>query len=105
MNVRCLRCNDGAELFPGETCSACGGASDIPSQTDAPTTHAVSAGGVPSRDGRHKVKLATKVKRGRVEFWVWECVCGLSSPLYSSAHLANEAYAAHKAADDKIEAA
>ena len=100
MTVRCLRCNDGAELFPGEKCSVCGGESDIPTQTQK-----VSVGGVPSRDGRHKVKVATTVKRGRATFWVWECICGTSSPLCMSSFRANELYVEHKKADDKIETA
>jgi hypothetical protein len=42
------------------------------------------------------VKLATRVGKGRGRFFVWECVCGVSSPLHMSKFEANRSYTEHK---------
>lgn len=48
-------------------------------------------------DEGHRVKLATTVKAGRrTVFYVWECICGASSPLYETKGAANDAYRRHK---------
>lgn len=46
----------------------------------------------------HQVKVAAMVRRGRASMYAVECVCGWSSPLYTSESLANAGYAAHKTA-------
>lgn len=89
--MRCVRCNDGAELFPGERCEACGGESDLTSQVDA-----LYVSQPTDQPATHRVKLATTVKRGRATLYVWECTCGESSPLCESQGRANELWKAHK---------
>ena len=54
--------------------------------------------GLGDREGEHRVRLSTSVRRGRCTFYVWECACGVSSPLHTSPGLANESYLQHKAA-------
>lgn len=95
MSVRCVRCNDGAELFPGERCTFCGGDSDIPDQ-GSPRVDSVYVSQPTDQPATHRVKLATTVKRGRAVFYVWECICGVSSPLVESQGRANELYVEHK---------
>jgi hypothetical protein len=96
VSVRCLRCNDGAELFPGERCTFCGGESDIPDQSAQ--VDAVYVSQPTDQPPTHRVKLATTVKRGRAVFFVWECICGVSSPLCESQGRANAIYLEHKTA-------
>lgn len=50
----------------------------------------------PTDTKKHRVKLATTVKRGKATFYVWECECGFSSALHESQGVANAAYLAHK---------
>lgn len=95
--LHCVRCNDGAELFPGERCEACGGESDIPT-IGRPQVDAVYVSQPTDQPATHRVKLATTVKRGRAVFYVWECICGVSSALCESQGSANKAYLDHKVA-------
>lgn len=66
--------------------------------TSAPQVDALYVSQPTDLPASHRVKLATTVKRGRAVFYVWECVCGFSSPLVTSQGRANELYRAHKLA-------
>lgn len=94
---KCVRCNDGAELFPGERCTFCGGESDILSQ-GSPQVDAVYVSQPTDQPPTHRVKIATTVKRGRAVFYVWECICGATSPLCENQGRANQLYVDHKTA-------
>lgn len=53
---------------------------------------------------QHRVKQAYEFKRGKVTWYVWECICGTSSPLHQTQTAANDSYREHREKESALSA-